>query len=361
MVFTKEQRTFMIESYFRNGVFNNGEWVYSTRACLNDFRQRFPNVLFVEADFYNVVRNTVQLFRETGNVDRKEGSGRPTIRTEEVVENVQQLMHDEPTKSLRHLSQETGLSYGTCQRILKNNIKLFPYKMQAFHELLPLDHNRRVHYCQWFSENLIDNNDLLDVTFFTDEAWFHVSGYINSQNMRMWCAENPHIFRENPLHPLKIGVWVAVSRRRLVGPIFFDGTVTAQRYRDEILNNFINQLHDDELQNGYFQHDGATCHTTEVNLNYLRQFYENRLISLRCDPEFPPRSPDLTLVDYFLFPHLKNTIFKNTINNVQELRDRITEECARVTPETLQSVFNNMRRRVHLCLQQEGGHFQQLL
>jgi hypothetical protein len=32
MVFTSEHKIFIIESYFRNGVFNNGEWIY--RAAL---------------------------------------------------------------------------------------------------------------------------------------------------------------------------------------------------------------------------------------------------------------------------------------------------------------------------------------
>jgi len=29
----------------------------------------------------------------------------------------------------------------------------------------------------------------------------------------------------------------------------------------EIFNEFVDQLDDDELRNGYFQQDGATCHT----------------------------------------------------------------------------------------------------
>ena len=40
--------------------------------------------------------------------------------------------------------------------------------------------------------------DVLDVTFFTDEAWFHLSGYVNSQNSRLWSYDNPHSLHENP-------------------------------------------------------------------------------------------------------------------------------------------------------------------
>jgi hypothetical protein len=89
------------------------------------------------------------------------------------------------------------------------------------------------------------------------------------------------------LHPVKVGVWIAVSRKRLIGPIFFHETLNAIRYREQILEIFINQLDDEELQNGYFQHDGATAHTTQENLVYLQQFYGNRIISNRLNPEFP--------------------------------------------------------------------------
>jgi hypothetical protein len=63
----------------------------------------------------------------------------------------------------------------------------------------------------------------LSKTVFTDEAYFHLSGYMNSENIRMWSAENPHYYVEQPLHPQKIGVWAAISQRRIIGPTFFEG------------------------------------------------------------------------------------------------------------------------------------------
>ena len=58
--------------------------------------------------------------------------------------------------------------------------------------------------------------------FFTNEAWFHLRGYVNSQNTRIWTAENHHSVHEEPLHLQKIGVWFGISRRRIIGPIFFE-------------------------------------------------------------------------------------------------------------------------------------------
>jgi hypothetical protein len=36
---------------------------------------------------------------------------------------------------------------------------------------------------------------------------------------------NPHLTQEVPLHPVKVGVWCAVSARRTIGPVFFNETM----------------------------------------------------------------------------------------------------------------------------------------
>jgi hypothetical protein len=56
--------------------------------------------------------------------------------------------------------------------------------------------------------------------FFTDEASFHLNGYICSQKSRIWSAANPLALHENPLHLSKIGVWRAVSRKQTMGHSF---------------------------------------------------------------------------------------------------------------------------------------------
>jgi hypothetical protein len=45
-----------------------------------------------------------------------------------------------------------------------------------------------------------------DLVFYADEAWFHLSGYANSQHNLYWSAEYPHSIHEVPLYDVKIGV-----------------------------------------------------------------------------------------------------------------------------------------------------------
>ena len=44
--------------------------------------------------------------------------------------------------------------------------------------------------------------------------------------------------------PLKVGVWCAISRQRIIGPIFFEDTVNTQVYL-HIFSAFVNQLDDE--------------------------------------------------------------------------------------------------------------------
>ena len=84
-------------------------------------------------------------------------------------------------------------------------------------------------------------SEILDLTFFSDESWIHLSGYVNSQNSRHWSTSNPHAYVESSLHPVKIGIWVAISPKRIIGLIFFEDNLNSHRF-GIIFNEFTNQL-----------------------------------------------------------------------------------------------------------------------
>lgn len=204
-----------------------------------------------------------------------------------------------------------------------------------------------------------------DEIIFTDEAWFYLTGYINSQNTRTWATENPHEILESPLHPEKIGVWCGITRKKIYGPIFFERTINSDQYI-KILEQFIPQLQEDEILNGYFQQDGAPAHTARNTAKHLVTYFANRIISksnryLETVIDWPPRSPDLTSPDYFLWAHLKNRVYGNKPDNLEKLKENIENEIKLIEKSTLENVANNMIKRVKLCLDNNGNHFQHLL
>jgi hypothetical protein len=70
---------------------------------------------------------------------------------------------------------------------------------------------------------------------------------MNSQNRRLWAPENLHVIHEEPPLSAKIGAWRAVSRTRIIGPVFRGLALNFQCIFD--------QLTDNDLTTCYFQQD----------------------------------------------------------------------------------------------------------
>ena len=59
-------------------------------------------------------------------------------------------------------------------------LKFHTYRIGVVHELKEPDHGKRLRYCRWF-RSFVDENgiEVLDRVYFSDEAWFHLDGYVN--------------------------------------------------------------------------------------------------------------------------------------------------------------------------------------
>ncbi|GFU74216.1 DUF4817 domain-containing protein [Trichonephila clavipes] len=121
--------------------------------------------------------------------------------------------------------------------------------------------------------------------FISDEAHFWLNGYVNKQNGRIWSEANPQVYVETPLHPEKLTVWYALWAGGIIGPYFFKNdeghnvTVNGDRYRAMITNFFIPELNNHDVQELWFQQDGATCHTARATIDLLKDTFGDRLIS----------------------------------------------------------------------------------
>ncbi|GFY20650.1 DUF4817 domain-containing protein [Trichonephila clavipes] len=113
----------------------------------------------------------------------------------------------------------------------------------------------------------------------------HLNGYVNKQNCRTWSEANPQVYVETPLHPEKLTVWCALWAGGIIGPYFFKNdeghnvTVNGDRYRAMITNFFIPELKKHDVQELWFQQDGATCHTARATIDLLKDTFGDHLIS----------------------------------------------------------------------------------
>jgi len=109
----------------------------------------------------------------------------------------------------------------------------------------------------------------------------------------------------------------------------------------------------------WFQQDGATAHTAVISIAVLRCLFPQRVISRFGDVPWPPRSPDLTAPDLFLWGYLKIKVYSNRPTDLHTLKETIREEIAKISEETLQAVMRRFLTRVHLCIEEGGGHLKE--
>ncbi|GFV28643.1 integrase catalytic domain-containing protein [Trichonephila clavipes] len=147
------------------------------------------------------------------------------------------------------------------------------------------DHQARRRFVEWAQNEIAVVPDFHKRILFSDEAHFWLNGYVNKQNCRIWSEANPQVHVETPLHPEKLTVWCALWAGGIIGPYFFKNdeghnvTVNGDRYRVMITNFFIHELNNHDVQELWFQQDGATCHTARATIDLLKETFGDRLIS----------------------------------------------------------------------------------
>ena len=75
----------------------------------------------------------------------------------------------------------------------------------------------------------MDGTDSSGKIILSDEAHFHLDGFVNHQNRRFRGSENPHVTFEKYIHPQRVTVWCGFWVRGIViGPHFLKITLVKQ-------------------------------------------------------------------------------------------------------------------------------------
>ncbi|GFV44017.1 uncharacterized protein TNCV_3571381 [Trichonephila clavipes] len=136
----------------------------------------------------------------------------------------------------------------------------------------------RRRFVEWAQNEIVP--DFHKRILFSDEAHFWLNGYVNKQNCRIWSEANPHVYVETPLHPEKLfGALYGLVESFFKNDEGHNVTVNGDRYRVMITNFFIPELNNQDVQELWFQQDGATCHTARATTDLLKDMFNDRLIS----------------------------------------------------------------------------------
>ena len=164
------------------------------------------------------------------------------------------------------------------------------------------------------------------------------------------------------LHPQKVTVWAGFTGTTMLPPFFFHDTVNGESYLNMLKVHVIPALTQRRmLRKTTFQQDGAPPHIANCVKDYLKMKFGNKIISRHFDRTWPPRSPDLSPADFWLWATLKHRVYVRNPGNMEELKQFISDEMAQISPEELQKSTESVCRRLETVKTSRGAHIEHLL
>ncbi|CAF3931381.1 unnamed protein product [Rotaria sp. Silwood1] len=323
---TKEQRIFVLKQWWISGKISQ-----TVNAA---FRNEFPDE---KVPTRQTMSRLAKKFDETGSIEDEPRSGRPiTIRTGENRQLVSQTFLLNPRTSQKRASDDLHISRTSLQRLMKD-LNLRAYKPRLLQALNEDDPDRRVEFCEWILDSTQDDQTLLDQILWTDETTFKTNGHVNRHNCVYWSDTNPHFIIEQELNVPQVIVWGGIWSNGVIGPFFFEGNVTSEKYLQMLKNNIIPQLREHSaFQTMIWQQDGAPPHYGQIVRDYLDDTFL-QWIGRRGTVEWPPRSPDLTPCDFSLWGIIKDRVYAQQPRDVNHLKLLIEQE------------FTSLNNNIELC------------
>lgn len=326
------------------------------RAAEREYRRRFPNR---RVPNHKIFARLVAHTKQHGTFPSKTVSERPHTIEENIRENILETVQNDPGVSIRRLASIHEVSKWYVWNTLKSE-KYHPYHPQVVQQLEPGDEIARLQFSRWIRSHRRNVQRIL----FTDEAQFTRDGINNARNNHLWHQQNPFaVVQRQSQRRFSVNVWCAVYDNNLIGPHFFEERLTGEIYRDFLMNVLPNLLGNINQRGLIFQHDGAPPHFSILVRNHLNEVYPNRWIGRGGPRAWPPRSPDMTPLDYFLWGHLKTMVYGREMNTREQLIQRIIDACDEIrnNPNVIRKAVLNLMKRADKCVEVGGFHFEQYL
>lgn len=279
-----------------------------------------------------------------------------TIRTSEFVARVQEMVDSDPGKSMNKLSKELGVGYGTIFRIINEDLRYRSYILKRGQFMNAAMRERRLVKAKKLLNKVKhpDKDDLL--RFFSDEKNFDQDQKANRRNDRWLCKDPDDVPRVmHTKFPATIMILGVISSEGdVMPPYFFErGTkLTAAQYIQvlrDVVKPWMDTVADGRLY--VFQQDSAPIHTAKTTLEWL-----NENVPYYWSPDvWPPSSPDLNPMDYYMWGVVERETNKHPHNNLDSLRQSITDVMTNMDRNQVTKACRRFRSRIEAVVDANGG------
>ncbi|ERL96059.1 hypothetical protein D910_00904, partial [Dendroctonus ponderosae] len=195
--------------------------------------------------------------------------------------------------------------------IKKHNF--YPYKIQLCHELDGNDFENRTEFCMWVLDEVAENEKFFENVLFNDECTFHNNVLVNRHNFHYYSDTNPRVYRiMKNQNRWPVNVWGGILGQYLSGPNFFEGHLNVS---NKPSLNIIGKKKSLSILE-------PTC---GINWMELRVISTAKWIGRNGFRNWPPTSPDLTPLDFFLWGYIKGIVYHTLPTTSHDMKTRIRD------------------------------------
>lgn len=302
------------------------------------------------------VRGTLRVYEHSQDVVDLPRSGRPSVTDQHdnnfLIVQSQQQPFDSVGTLRRRLFQERhqNVSLSTVSRRLRagGQFSFRPLRCPTLTE------QHRVIRLQWAHQHRAWTAlQQWQLVVFSDESRFclnQVDGRLRVRRERNTRYSDQHATAAvTPFGGGSVMVWGAISWNHRSALVLVDGSLTGQRYLDEILSEVAIPFGLASVGAGFiFQDDNARPHRAQI----VTEFHEQHLDYVHM--AWPACSPDLSPIEH-AWDQLGRAVYARDPQNLDELRLFLMQEWEDLPQDRIRRLIRSMRRRCDSVIAAQGG------
>lgn len=302
----------------------------------------------------STVKRIIRQHKNTGNVDRKKGSGRPPKISAAVSGILLQKVKENPKISTAKLAAQLAaeelalVSKETVRRELEKHNLLSC--TAALKPLLTKNHlEARLKFA---SEMLRRPKSYIEKIIFSDESRF--SMFQGDGKCRVWRKPGERYKTQNISPTVKFGggsvmIWGCITYKGVGEMRIVDGTMDSITYTRILSDCLLTTACKISIENDFiFQQDNAPCHKSKFMKEY---FAQNKIDVL----QWPSQSPDLNPIEN-LWSYMKNELKKTCFKNKSELIQKLKIIWNEIPTIYVKKLYESLHKRCELVIRNGGGH-----
>ncbi|CAF3539672.1 unnamed protein product [Rotaria socialis] len=303
------------------------------------------------------IKRWCKMIRDTGSIQLSKPPGGPRFaRTSKTIQKVKHKLNQKKMASVRSLAKDYSISKSSSHRILKEDMKLYPYKMRIEPKLTEEHKNKRKKFVNWVGHNF-RKEDTMRILF-SDEKIFDLDGMYNSQNQRIWAVSRDEADEKGGIKvkqkfPQKVMVWLGVCSKGVTPLVIFDsGTVDHAEYIQKVLPVALKYGNKTFGKHWTFQQDGAKRH-----IHHLTQTWcQDNFPSFIDKDHWSPNSPDLNPLDYCIWDEFAQCVNWKKVTSKATLIDELKCAVEKIRQDVVLQSCSSWTARLSRVLKNGGGY-----